>query len=106
MESTNLQIVNSDQVEMESTDLQILNSGEIEVDPTPSNSDVIAISENKNGYESGDDDIELQQIFFYSAQFHLGKNLKSNCNHIVGKIPVEIEYSVISSVGDFFLYQL
>ncbi|WMV32329.1 hypothetical protein MTR67_025714 [Solanum verrucosum] len=46
---------------MESTDLQILGSSEIEVDPTLLNSDVIAITENKNGYESGDNDVELQQ---------------------------------------------
>jgi len=52
---------------MESTNLQILHSGEIEVAPTLLNSTIIAITENKNGYESGDNDIELQQILFYSA---------------------------------------
>ncbi|KAG5598760.1 hypothetical protein H5410_030130, partial [Solanum commersonii] len=56
-----------DQVEMESTDLQILGSSEIEVDPTLLNSVVIAITGNKIGYESGDYDIELQQSLFYSA---------------------------------------
>ncbi|WMV32321.1 hypothetical protein MTR67_025706 [Solanum verrucosum] len=55
---------------MESIDLQILHSGEIEVDRTLLNSTVIAITENRNGYESGDIDIDLQQILFYSAQFH------------------------------------
>uniref|UniRef100_M1DVY1 Uncharacterized protein n=1 Tax=Solanum tuberosum TaxID=4113 RepID=M1DVY1_SOLTU len=55
---------------MESTDLQILNSGEIEVDPTLLNYVVTAIIKNKNINESGDNDIELQQILFYSAQFH------------------------------------
>ncbi|WMV32308.1 hypothetical protein MTR67_025693 [Solanum verrucosum] len=80
---------------MESTELQILHSGEIEVDPTLLNYTVIAITENKNGYESGDNDMELQQILFYAAQFHLGKNLESSPNHGVAIKPVEIEYSVI-----------
>ncbi|KAK4737492.1 hypothetical protein R3W88_001189 [Solanum pinnatisectum] len=57
--------------------------------------DVQTESTNLNGYESGDDDIELQQIIFYSAQFHSGKNSKSSSNHSVGKTPVEIEYFVI-----------
>ncbi|KAH0710828.1 hypothetical protein KY290_010473 [Solanum tuberosum] len=95
MESTDLQIANPNQVEMESTDLQILDSSEVEVDPTSLNSDVIAITENNNGYKSGDDDIELQTILFYSAQFHSGKNLESSSNHGVGKKPMEIDYSVI-----------
>uniref|UniRef100_M1DYX6 RING-type domain-containing protein n=1 Tax=Solanum tuberosum TaxID=4113 RepID=M1DYX6_SOLTU len=80
---------------MESIDLQILHSGEIEVEPTLLNSTVIAITENRNGYESGDIDIDLQQILFYSAQFHSGKNLELSSNYGVGKTPVEIEYFVI-----------
>ncbi|XP_049397173.1 uncharacterized protein LOC125861283 [Solanum stenotomum] len=95
METTDLQIINSNQVEMESIDLQILNSNEVEVDPTSLNSDVISITENNNGYKSGDDDIELQNILFYSAQFHFGKNLESSSNHGIGKKPMKIEYFVI-----------
>ncbi|XP_049346822.1 uncharacterized protein LOC125811378, partial [Solanum verrucosum] len=83
------------QVEIESTDLKILHSDEIEVDPTLLNSTVITITENKNGYESGYIDIDMQQILFYSAEFHLGKNLESSSNHGVGKTPVESEYFVI-----------
>ncbi|WMV32337.1 hypothetical protein MTR67_025722 [Solanum verrucosum] len=70
---------------MESTDLQIVNSDQIEM----------ALTENNNGYESGDDDIELQKFLFYSAQFHSGKNLESSSNNGVGKKPIEIEYYVI-----------
>uniref|UniRef100_M1CU40 Uncharacterized protein n=1 Tax=Solanum tuberosum TaxID=4113 RepID=M1CU40_SOLTU len=78
MESTDLKIVNFDQVEMESTDLQILKSDKIEVDLN-----VIAITENRNGYESGDDDIELQQILFYSAQFHSGKKINKDIHEMI-----------------------
>ena len=67
METTNLRIVNSNQIDVESTDLQILNSNEVEVDSTSFSSDFIAITEYNNGYKSGDDDIELQNILFYSA---------------------------------------
>ncbi|KAG5598772.1 hypothetical protein H5410_030142 [Solanum commersonii] len=69
---------------MESTDLQIVNSDQIEM----------AITENNNGYESRDDDIELQKFLFYSAQFHSDKNLESSSNNGVGKKPIEIEYYV------------
>ncbi|KAH0709179.1 hypothetical protein KY284_010606 [Solanum tuberosum] len=84
IESKDFQIVNSNQIEMESTDLQILNSSEVEVDPTSLNSDVIAIIKNNNGYESGDEDIELRKILFYSTQLHSGKNLESSSTHDVG----------------------
>ncbi|TMW80207.1 hypothetical protein EJD97_022791 [Solanum chilense] len=95
METTDLRIVNSNQIDMESTELQILNYNEIEVDPTSLSSDFIAITEYNNGYKSRDDDIELQNIIFYSAQFHSGKNLESSSNCGVGKKPIEIKYSVV-----------
>ncbi|KAG5598764.1 hypothetical protein H5410_030134, partial [Solanum commersonii] len=72
--------------------LQILNSDQIKVDPTLLNFDVTSIIENKNIYESRDNGIELQQILFYSTQFHSGKNLESSSNHGVWKKPLEIEY--------------
>ncbi|WMV32318.1 hypothetical protein MTR67_025703 [Solanum verrucosum] len=68
---------------MESRDLQILDFGEIEVDPTLLNSVVVAITKNKDGYESGDDDIEVQQILFYSAQFHLGKKINKDIHEMI-----------------------
>lgn len=70
---------------MESTDLQILHYGKIKVDPTLLNFNVIGITKNKNGYASGDNDIEIQNILFYSTQFHLDKNLESSHDHGVGK---------------------
>uniref|UniRef100_A0A3Q7J9M0 RING-type domain-containing protein n=1 Tax=Solanum lycopersicum TaxID=4081 RepID=A0A3Q7J9M0_SOLLC len=95
METTNLRIVNSNQIDVESTDLQILNSNEVEVDSTSFSSNFIAITEYNHGYKSVDDDIELQNILFYSAQFHSGKNLESSSNYDVGKKPIEIKYFVV-----------
>ncbi|KAG5615356.1 hypothetical protein H5410_015180 [Solanum commersonii] len=37
---------------------------------------LMPINKNDNGYKSEDDDIKLQQILFYSSQFHSGKNLE------------------------------
>ncbi|WMV32360.1 hypothetical protein MTR67_025745 [Solanum verrucosum] len=68
---------------MESRDLQILDSGEIEVDPTLLNSVVVAITENKYGYDSGDNDIELQQILFYSTQFHSCKKFNKDIHEMI-----------------------
>ena len=65
--------------------MRILNSNEVEVDSTSFSSDFIAITEYNHGYKSVDDDIELQNILFYSAQFHSGKNLESSSNYGVGK---------------------
>ncbi|KAF3630940.1 hypothetical protein FXO38_26864 [Capsicum annuum] len=39
------------------------------------------INENKEGIMDEDNDIELQQILFYSAQFHSGKNSESRSSN-------------------------
>lgn len=98
MEPTNLQNLNSNEVETESRDLQILNASEVETDGPALNSDVIVIGDNEkeNDYKSEDDDIELQQILFYSAQFHSGKKLESISNKASGKKVVETKHSVIN----------
>lgn len=51
-------------------------------------------------------DIQLQQILFYSAQFHSGKKLESGSNQAAGKKVLEMCYSIskVNSIlekGDF-----
>ncbi|KAK4706641.1 hypothetical protein R3W88_033811 [Solanum pinnatisectum] len=58
-QTTNLQIINSNLVEIESTDSKILNCSEFEVNPTSLNSNVIAIRKNYNCYKGEDYDIDL-----------------------------------------------
>lgn len=89
MESTNLQNLNSDEVEMGSIDLQILNSRKIKTHYSMLNSDVIG------GNESNDENgIKLQLILFYSAQFY-SSNTESSSNNIVGQKVVDMKYPII-----------
>ncbi|KAK4736238.1 hypothetical protein R3W88_010499 [Solanum pinnatisectum] len=72
---------------MDSTNLQILNS--VEVDPTLLNFDVIAITENNNDYESENDDIKLQKVLFYSAHIiELGETLCALCEICENAFPL------------------
>ncbi|KAG5598754.1 hypothetical protein H5410_030124 [Solanum commersonii] len=62
---------------------------------------VVTITENKNGYESRHNDIELQQILFYSTQFHSGKNFESSSNHgvEVQASPIVIDFPFMDCMG-------
>ncbi|KAF3659305.1 E3 ubiquitin-protein ligase like [Capsicum chacoense] len=53
------------------------------------------VNENEEDIMEEDEDIQLQQILFYSAQLHSGKNLESSSNHATGKKAVEPHYSFI-----------
>lgn len=88
-------MLNSDEVEMASGDLQILKSSEIETNRSLLNSDIVDCNQNNNNYVSEDDDIELQQILFYSAQFHSGKNLESISNNVADMEIEEMKHHVI-----------
>ncbi|XP_060203100.1 uncharacterized protein LOC132631546 [Lycium barbarum] len=46
-------------------------------------------------YDEDEDDIDLQQILFYSAQFHSGKKLGPCSDKAAGKKVLEPQYSVI-----------
>ncbi|KAM3234296.1 hypothetical protein T459_15830 [Capsicum annuum] len=57
-------------------------------------------NENEDDIMDDNDDIQLQQILFYSAQFHSGKNLESSSSSAAGKKIVELPHSFFyGSIG-------
>ncbi|PHT44412.1 hypothetical protein CQW23_13570 [Capsicum baccatum] len=55
------------------------------------------INKNEEDIMDDNDDMQLQQILFYSAQFHSGKNLESSSSNAASKKIVELPHS-------FFFY--
>ncbi|KAF3624544.1 hypothetical protein FXO37_31323 [Capsicum annuum] len=51
------------------------------------------INKNEDDIMDDNDDMQLQQISLYSAQFHSCKNLESSSSSVVGKKIVELPYS-------------
>ncbi|PHT88909.1 hypothetical protein T459_11015 [Capsicum annuum] len=75
---------------MNSRDVQIFNHDE-ETDSQLS----FDINENEDDVKDDDDDIQLQQILFHTAQFHSVRSLESSSSNVAGKKIIELHYSFI-----------
>ncbi|PHT44416.1 hypothetical protein CQW23_13574 [Capsicum baccatum] len=97
LESSFSSVVDANKIEMVPRDTQIFNRNE-ETDSQLSFD--INKNENEDDIMDDNDDIQLQQILFYSAQFHLGKNLESSSSNVAGKKIVELPHSFFyGSIG-------